>query len=285
MTIKEINKEELFQIVSSFEKLKKEKLEKEMKFGKVKSIIHTTHQNKKFLAVGNTIYFSEKWKTFPDFLFELVWRIFSKEWYESESAKNINEQNEIVKWFNKSLEFSEAQIPNKDGLIIANPNGYTSAYILFAYDLYTVLNNNINIDFLISRFKDKIQFQGARYELFCLAACIRGGFNITLENEKESDKKHVEFKITDPKTNVTFSVEAKSKHRSGILGQPGDIIPDDKIRVGKITQLINNAVVKDDKHPLIIFLEFNLPPQYADFVIGGKSWDRLLKIFSKHGIK
>ena len=64
-----------------------------------------------------------------------------------------------------------------------------------------------------------------------------------------------------------------------MLGQPGDIIPDEKIRVGKITQLINNAVAKEKKHPLIIFLEFNLPPQFADFVIGGKSWNKILKIF------
>ena len=279
MNVNELNKEEVSQILSLFDKIKKEKLERERKFGKVKSIVHTDHKNKKFLAVGSTLYFSEKWKTFPDFLFEFVWRIFGKDWYDTESAKNISDQNEIVKWFNKSLEFSETQMPNKNGLIVANPNGFTSAYILFAYDLFTVLNNNFNIDSLIKRLKNKIQFQGARYELFCLAACIRGGFNITLENERDSSRKHVEFKITDPDTNLTFSVEAKSKHRSGMLGQPGDIIPDEKIRVGKITQLINNAVAKEKKHPLIIFLEFNLPPQFADFVIGGKSWNKILKIF------
>jgi hypothetical protein len=224
MSIKELNKEDIIQIVSLFDKMKKEKLEKEKKYGEVKSIIHTYSKNKKFLAVGSNLYFSEKWKTFPDFLFEFVWRIFGKEWYDSETSKSIYEQNEIVKWFNKSLEFSESQIPNHEGLIVANPNGYTSTYILFAYDLFTVLNNNINIDSLINRLKNKIQFQGARYELFCLAACIRGGFNITLEDEKDYNKKHVEFKITDPKTNITFSVEAKSKHRSGILGQPGNIV-------------------------------------------------------------
>jgi len=279
MSIKELNKEDLSHIISTFEKIKKEKIEKEKRYGKVKSIIHATHQNKKFMAVGSTLYFSEKWKTFPDFLFEFVWRIFGKEWYDNECTKNINEQNEIVKWFNKSLEFSQNQIPNKDGLIIANPNGCTAAYLLFSYDLYTVLNKNINIDALIHRLRNRIQFQGARYELFCLAACIRGGFNIVLENEKEIDKKHVEFKITDPETNITYSIEAKSKHRSGILGQPGHTIPEEKIRVGKMTQLINNAVLKDEKHPLIIFLEFNLPPHYADFIIGGESWEKLLKIF------
>ncbi len=86
----------------------------------------------KFIAVGNKLHYSKSWKTFPDFLFEFVWRLFGAEWYEIENQKNPEEQNEIVKWFNKSLEFSSNQKPNDEGLIIANPNGDTSAYLLFS---------------------------------------------------------------------------------------------------------------------------------------------------------
>ncbi len=52
----------------------------------------------------------------------------------------------------------ENQVPNKEGLIQANPNGVTSAFLLFSYDLYTVLNNSIKIENLIERLKDKLQF-------------------------------------------------------------------------------------------------------------------------------
>ncbi len=279
MSVELLNSDEIKRIFLMFEQLKKEQIERQKKFGKVKSIIQTNHKDMKFVAVGNKLHYSKKWKTFPDFLFEYVWREFGAEWYENENKKSIEEQNEIVKWFNKSLEFSSTQKPNDDGLFVANPNGSTAAYLLFSYDLFTVLNNNINVGYLIERLKDKLQFQGARYELFCLAACLRGGFKILLENEKDYSKKHVEFKIVDEESNTTFSVEAKSKHRFGVLGQPGKIVPDDELRVGNITQLINNAVSKDDNHPLIIFLEFNLQPEYADYIIGGKSWKKIFQIF------
>ncbi len=281
MSIKILNREELNRINSLFEKQRREILKRQGKYGKVKPIIHTNHKEYRFVAVGSTVFHSDKWRTFPDFLFEFVWQIFGADWYEIENKKRLEDQNEIVKWFNKSLEFSSTQELNGEGLIIANPNGSTSAYLLFAYDLFTVLHNNFNVQQLIVRLKDKIQFQGARYELFCLAACIRGGFDIILEDEKNNTTKHVEFKITDKENNLTFSVEAKSKHRSGLLGQPGERIPDEELKVGKITQLVNNAISKDSNNPLIIFLEFNLPPEYADFVIGGKSWKKVFQIFEK----
>lgn len=279
MNVEILNRDELNRIFLMFEQQKKEHQEKQRKYGKVKSIIHTDHKDMKFVAIGNKLFYSKKWKTFPDFLFEFVWRIFGADWYESENKKILEDQNEIVKWFNKSIEFSSTQEPNEEGLIIANPNGSTSAYLLISYDLFTVLNNNININSLIERLKDKIQFQGARYELFCLAACIRGGFEISLENEKDFSKKHVEFKIFDKENNITFSVEAKSKHRSGVLGQLGEKVSDDKLKVGKINQLINTAITKDNNNPLIIFIEFNLPPEYADYIIGGRSWKKVFRIF------
>ncbi len=100
-----------------------------------------------------------------------------------------------------------------------------------------------------------------------------------MENEKDSSKKHVEFYLHDKSSNLKISVEAKSKHRIGILGQPGNKISDDKIKVGKLTQLINNAISKNDVNPLIIFLDFNLPVEYADYIIGGKSFKKIFQIF------
>lgn len=96
MSVEFLNKNDLDKIFSMFEQQRKELLEKHKKFGKVKSIIHANNENIKFVAVGNTIYHSNKWKKFPDFLFEFVWRIFGIDWYKNESKKNFEEQNEIV---------------------------------------------------------------------------------------------------------------------------------------------------------------------------------------------
>lgn len=279
MSIKSLNRDEINQIFSLLEQQRIHEREKQNKYGKVKPIIHTNHKDMKFVAIGNGLHFSKKWKTFPDFLFEVIFRIFGKEWCDNENLKNSEEQHEVFRWYLKSNEFAKNQLPNEDGLIQANPNGVTSAFLLLAYDLYTVLNNNIRIESLIERLKDKLQFQGARYELFCLASCIRAGFEIELEDEKDSSKKHVEFCIKEKGSNIKISVEAKSKHRSGILGQPGEKITDDKLKVGKLTQLINNAIMKNVENPLIIFLDFNLPQDYADYVIGGKSFKKIFQIF------
>lgn len=279
MSIKSLNRDEINQIFFLLEQRKIHEREKQKKFGNVKPILHANHIDMKFIAVGSVLYRSKKWKTFPDFLFEFVFIIFGKEWYDNENLKNYDEKHEISKWYIKSIEFSKNQIPNEDGLIQANPNGITSAFLLFSYDLYTVLNNSMKIDNLIERLKDKLQFQGARYELFCLASCIRAGFEIELEDEKDSSQKHVEFCIREKGSHLKISVEAKSKHRSGILGQPGEKIADDKLKVGKLTQLINNAITKNVENPLIVFLDFNLPFDYADYVIGGKSFKKIFNIF------
>lgn len=270
----------IFELNKIIREVEQKKQRKEKVFGKVPPTIFTNHGNYKFIAVGNTIISSDKWKTFPDFLYGYFWHILGSEWYKNESQKPYEDQNEMLKWYNKANEFSSKQIPNDDGIIFVNPNGMMAAYTLLAYDLYTVLRSNLKIDSLVERLKNKNLFQGARYELFCLAACIRGGFEIILENEKDPSKKHVEFVIYDKDNNVKLSVEAKSKHRSGVLGYPGDKIDDDKVRIGNITSLINNAILKDSSRPLVIFIEFNLPPQYAEYYIGGKSTKKVMDIFN-----
>lgn len=270
----------IFELNKIIQEIEQKRLRREKVFGKVPPPIFTNLGNYKFVAVGNTIIRSDKWKTFPDFLYDYLWHILGSEWYKNESQKPFEDQNEILKWYNKTQEFSSKQKPNDAGIISVKPNGMMAAYTLLAYDLYTVLRSNLRINSLIKRLKDKNQFQGARYELFCLAACIRGGFEIILENEKDPSKKHVEFVIHDKDNSLKLSVEAKSKHRSGVLGYPGDKIEDDKIRIGNITNLINNAISKDSSIPLVIFIEFNLPPQYAEYFIGGKKMKKVIDIFN-----
>jgi hypothetical protein len=57
-------------------------------------------------------------------------------------------------------------------------------------------------------------------------------------------------------TGQFLSVEAKSRHRQGVLGMPG--MPEEKpdFRLGP---LINDAVAKRSDYPLVIFVDTNLP--------------------------
>ena len=113
------------------------------------------------------------------------------------------------------------------------------------------------------------QYQGARHELFAAATCVRAGFDIEYEDESNGLSKHTEFTATNRQTGFGLSVEAKSKHRSGVLGMTGGRAPDDSIRT-RLDKLINDALNKPRKHLFAIFLDLNLP--LASPLHGSAEW-------------
>ena len=92
---------------------------------------------------------------------------------------------------------------------------------MLAYDLYVLRDKQVLQDDIIRRLKILDQFQGARHELFAAVSCIRAGYSIKYEDEKDGTRKHTEFIATHKKTGQKIAVEAKSKHRTGILDFPG----------------------------------------------------------------
>lgn len=116
---------------------------------------------------------------------------------------------------------------------------------------------------LLVRLKHRDHFQGARHELFAEAACLRAGFGIEHENEKDYRTRHAEFTATHKKTGQRISVEAKSRHRPGVLGRPGMPEPEEEVSM-RFGSLINDAIKKAVPYPLVIFLDTNLPPARAE---------------------
>jgi hypothetical protein len=114
---------------------------------------------------------------------------------------------------------------------------------------------------------DDAKQRGTLHEVFAAATCLRAGFTIENEDERDPTSRHTEFTATDKMTGERFSVEAKSKHRPGVLGQAGAPEPQEKLRL-TYGRLINEASAKNAKHPLVIFLDTNLPFKSAHHVYG-----------------
>jgi len=150
----------------------------------------------------------------------------------------------------------------------------------FAYDLYVVSNVNGLDDLLLNRLKITGLFQGARHELFAEAACIRAGFTIEREDEQDGSRRHAEFTTLHKATGQRMSVEAKSRHRPGLLGQPGQPEPHDRIRL-RFGELINKAVRKNPPYPLVIFLDTNLPFRAADRLFTPQSGNAPSRLLNK----
>jgi uncharacterized protein YchJ len=231
------------------------------KYGNVRPTVHLPdHQGYRLVVVRNRVYWSKNWKFFTDFLFEYGLLLFGKEWFDQQNAAQPADQHPLFRWRKMAFAFMQRQPQQPDGSFIALPNGAMAACNNFYYDLYIVDDNSLLDDDLMGRLRHRDQFQGAMYELFVEATCLRAGFTIVRENEKDPSRRHVEFMAVHKSTGQHVLVEAKSRHRPGVIGQPGakQTSPDFRFR-----KLINAAVEKEPKNPLALFVDTNLPPVRA----------------------
>jgi hypothetical protein len=235
------------------------------RFGSVRPEIAVDFQGYKFVAVGGRLYYNKRWKFFIDFLLDYIPGLFGKDWFEAEIARAVERRHPVMQWRIDGMHFIQRQRQKADGTYEATPNGSLLAYLTFAYDVYVVEHNGRLDDRLLSRLKNSDQFQGARHELFAEATCFRAGFEIEREDETDPSARHVEFTAVHKQTGQKISVEAKSKHRPGVLGQPGT--PEAQgalnLRFGK---LLNDAVAKSPPYPLVVFFDTNLPLETANRV-------------------
>ena len=93
------------------------------------------------VTVRNRIYYSDKWKFFPDFLRDYVPQVLGLEWCKAEAAKPEAERHPIITWRAEGAAYMNAQPPQPDGTRVALPCGALAAYTCFAYDLYVVADN------------------------------------------------------------------------------------------------------------------------------------------------
>src|ERR1035437_4564722 len=231
-------------------------------FGEVRAPVSAEHMGKRVVAVGNRIYWG-KWRFFTDFLDPFVRGALGVEWGQAELRKPEAERHTLLDWRIKAWQQMNGVPPDSTGVYSTALNGFVAAFFGFAYDLYTVADNNRLDGVLLSRLKHRDQFQGARHELFAEATCLRAGFSIEHENEKDPSKRHVEFVATFKATGQKLSVEAKSKQRPGVQGRKGNRESPERANL-RFGSLIQDAARKENAHPLVVFVDTNLPLANAD---------------------
>ena len=257
------------------------------KQGTVRPIISLDSKGYKFVAVGNQLHYSKKWKTFHDLLFDYIKKVLDSEWGNSEIKKPIQQRHPIMQWYNSLCTYQKKHIKKEGEVYSEVCTGNIIAYLSLAYDLYLLRNHGLLQSRLIQRLKDIRQFQGARYEIYVKASFIKADFRIEFENEADRSTSHCEFIVTHGNAGKKYSIEAKSRHRPGFLGHPGNKIQDfDTIKL-RIGNLINNALKKEAKHARIIFIDVNMPPQEGN--VFEKDWFKklpsVLEKIEKNGIE
>jgi hypothetical protein len=254
---------------------KKTKAEpREARFGKVRPIIHADFQGYKLVAAGSRMFYekSEQMRTVPDFLKSYLPGVLDRDWGNAEIKKSYEQRHPIMQWYDDMCHYERKQKKIASGVYEAVPNGSMWHYYLLAYDLFCLEDNGAYQAAIVKRLKHPDQFQGARYEVFAAATCVRAGFKIAYEDEGDISKKHDEFVATLPNTKVSISVEAKSRHRPGVLGFKPQSTGAGNKKVG-IEKLLRRAVDKNSSHPKVVFLDVNLPP--TELVIGSETFEEI----------
>jgi hypothetical protein len=239
------------------------------RYGLVRPEIAAEYHGYKFVAIGNKLLYmpKDKCRFLTDVLLEYVPKLFEREWFENEIAESPNERHPVMQWRIRGMNYMKSQPRLPDGSYAGMPTGPLMAYLTFAYDLYVVAHNSRLDQRLVDRLKQKDQFQGARHELFAEATCLRAGFQIEHENEEDRSSRHAEFTATHLATGQTISVEAKSKHRPGVLGQAGTPQPSHDLNL-RFGYLLRDAVAKNPARPLVVFLDMNMPFEAANRFLG-----------------
>jgi hypothetical protein len=253
-----------------FEEEQRKEHERVTRFGQVRPQNSMVAFGQRVVAVGSRLYRSDKWKFFPDFLRDYVVEVLGIEWCKEQAAKPASDRHPIITWRVQAAEYMNAQPAQADGSRAALQSGAFAAFNCFAYDLYIVDDNGGVDEEWLQRLKNVELFQGARHELFAEATCYRAGFTVEHENEKDGKTKHAEFTARHVATGQLLSIEAKSRYRRGVLGVPGTPEVKPNFRLGP---LINSAVAKKPNHPLVIFVDTNLPFKWAERILGRQGGD------------
>jgi SEC-C motif-containing protein len=254
-------------------KILREEIRKETQ-GEVRPQISIDFKDHKFVAVGNRLHYSKTWKTFHDFLFDYIRTCLTPEWGNAELKKPLEERHPILQWYDSVCAFQKNHIKKVGEVTSAKCTGIVGAYLSLAYDLYVLRHHSLLQNRLVDRLRNQRQFQGARYEIYVTSSFIKAGFEIEFEDESDRSSTHCEFIATHKKSKRKYSVEAKSRHRPGFLGHPGELIQAyDKIRL-RIGNLINEALKKKANHARIIFIDINMPP--SEGITFGKNWFKTL---------
>jgi len=232
------------EVKKALERHKAKELIREQQQGLGRPIIATRFKDRQMVAVGNTIYFSPKWKTFPDFLSDYLKNILGEEWGNSEIKKVFEERHPLLQWYDKYCKLQQEHLDGSGKVKSIPMTGVVYCYLGVAYNLY-LLKHNIELQQrYIERLKDISNFQGAYYELIVANCLIRSGFELELEDETDEQTKHCEFSAVSKKTGQKYWVEAKMRAVADILGKTAKNGTTKKDPTRMLSKHLNNAFKK-----------------------------------------
>lgn len=238
-------------------------LERRAKLGEVQFPNSAVVGPKRLVGVGNRVYFVDERTNPVEFMGRHLSQVLGHDWLRTQQVAAPSQRHPVADWYHAVEEWQKRTMPNADGSVRgATINGLALAWFLLAYDVW-ILSHYRLIDPLVERLRDAKQFQGARYEITAYAHFVRAGFSLKPEDERDNSARHVEFIAEHKQAGERVAVEAKSRHRPGVLGSPAAGFDLSMAPRPSIERLLRDALAKKPRIPYVIFVDLNLPPSIS----------------------
>ncbi|RYY04583.1 MAG: SEC-C domain-containing protein [Gammaproteobacteria bacterium] len=218
--------------------------------GNAKPIISNIFGDHRLVAVKDRFYYSKKWKTFHDFLFQYLVDVLLIKVAKDDLTRPRSDQHPVTTWYQDCCEYKNAQIKIPGEIAESKMIGVVGQYMWLAYSIYLMTHNEKLQQEMIKRLVNHDLFWGANYEARVLSSFILAGFEIELEDESDVRNSHVEFVAIHPVTKKRFSVEAKAR------------LPNKEH--SSVNIQLQKALKKNSIYPRIVFIDLNLPQNHSE---------------------
>jgi hypothetical protein len=221
--------------------------------------IQTLAFGQKLRAVRDTIYSCPQEETFHDFQLNFLLWTLGKKWFDEQMLKPSADRHVVLRWREERNEVLERH--RDPGAPPSQPvrapiTGNMKALAVLADDIYQLQHALETPKKIIERLCNMSEFQGARYEILVASLFARCGFEIEFIDDR--GKKSPEFIAA--KAGERIAVEAKSRHRPGVLHERGAYVAEADSTKSRIRGLFQEALEQNpDGLPFLVFIDVNLP--------------------------
>lgn len=212
----------------------------------------------RYVAIGARMVKVPPQTTFHEFLEMLLLSdVLGNEWIAAERERPEVSQHPIARWLFELRDLrGQAPAEASGSVRTLDMTGSALAFLTLGYDVYSILHCGALPAQILARLKHPTEFQGAKYEIAVAGLFARAGF--TIEWIDDPARKRPEFIAAHKTTGEKLVVEAKSRHRAGVLGRPG-AAEIGEMKAG-LDRLLRAALEKEtDDVPYAIYLDANLP--------------------------
>lgn len=216
------------------------------------------------MLVGNHLVYTDPGRSFHELLRSHLAHALGTPWIDRETLRPEAERHPLAQWFvdwNRVIFESPESRPIGEGKYVAPADGGAWRLLLLGRDLWQLRHSKALPRRLLARLRDPLQFQGALYEIAVAAIVARAGFRISWHDTSGRAGRTTEFIAECTSSGRALEVEAKSRHRPGVLGREGERPPDNQLVVD-CRGLLEDAIRKDPAgRPYLVFVDLNSPSE------------------------